>query len=672
MGLNLKCLVNLLIPLVGKMFQKINLELLRVPQLNVGFFGSSDHTTIHCEVYPSLEARVSLADQKGWCTKCVSGKHLLDKRPGKSASLPFKCYKCKKYEHHAAVCPSSKNFASKSSKSSFNYQSNPGVMNPVLSFTVSRGKSKSNFVFLLDTGAQFSSICKEAVEKYIDECRSPPMARLVCSYDQVIMGRRTKGYNYTAKLTLPCGQKIDVDFFAVENLSFQLTFPMLNNIVDNIHADSIPLHSDYRFQGGETVEVLGILGIDVLQHIKPYSHEELWVHGKRANFIKLPSGYIPFGSAELFLSSGKSKILRQRLIEKCVPWEDESSSNVVVKSKRKKKAKRTAVSDAATNEDVNIKNVKENLSDVKRQNLEFKPPKRVVGLYKYMVNCALEPSASKFDPLKEVFPCADVEYGLDNFCDLESIGIKDEFSYYELELIQNFNDSISFQDDHYYVHLPWNENLVKQAPSNLRVSLAVAERVYKNLEKQNIANAYEEVFKQQETLGIIEPVNQQIPDQIWIPHRPVIRNEANVTTKIRPVFNCSLKMGKAPSLNEAAFPGVDLMNNLLSLLLYFRSNFYVLLSDIAKAFLQIRLASEEDKNRFCFFRKINGKFVPYRYRTIIFGFVSSPFILNYVIQYHVSAHSSGLTSSLIRDKFYVDNLILTCNNDIMLSQYVYL
>ena len=129
-------------------------------------------------------------------------------------------------------------------------------------------------------------------------------------------------------------------------------------------------------------------------------------------------------------------------------------------------------------------------------------------------------------------------------------------------------------------------------------------------------------------------------------------------------------MGKSPSLNEAAFPGIDLMNNLLSLLLYFRSNFYVLLSDITKAFLQIRMTSEEVKDRFCFFRKINGKFVPYRYRTIIFGFVSSPFILNYVMQYHLLVHASDNVSSLIRDKFYVDSLILTCNNDVMLSQYV--
>ena len=245
---------------------------------------------------------------------------------------------------------------------------------------------------------------------------------------------------------------------------------------------------------------MGILGIDVLQHIKLYSYEELWVHGKRANFIKLHNGYIPFGSVELFLSPGESKILCKRLLQKFVLWEDESSSKIVVgvKNKTKKRAKRTAVS----NKDVGVKHVK-------KQNFEFTPSKRVVGMYKYLASCALDLSASQFDPLKEVFSCADVEYGLDNFYDLESIGIKDEGFSYELEQVQNFSDSIFFQDGHYYIHFLWNKNLVKQVPSNLKASLAVAERVYKNLEKQNIANAYEEVFEQQEALGIIEHVNQK-------------------------------------------------------------------------------------------------------------------------------------------------------------------
>ena len=80
--------------------------------------------------------------------------------------------------------------------------------------------------------------------------------------------------------------------------------------------------------------------------------------------------------------------------------------------------------------DVNVKNVKGNSHNVKKQKFEFAPTNKVVGMYKYLVNCTQEPSASQFDLLKEVFPCVDVECGLANFYDVESIGIKDEDSLY--------------------------------------------------------------------------------------------------------------------------------------------------------------------------------------------------------------------------------------------------
>ena len=130
------------------------------------------------------------------------------------------------------------------------------------------------------------------------------------------------------------------------------------------------------------LRLFGILGVDVLQHIKPYSHEELWVHDKGTNFIKLPSGYIPFGSAEQFLVHNESKILCRRLVERFVTWEDESSFNhIKVKSKGKKSGKENVASGAVPNENVNVK---ENLSDVRRDNFDFKPPKRVVGMCKYI------------------------------------------------------------------------------------------------------------------------------------------------------------------------------------------------------------------------------------------------------------------------------------------------
>ena len=106
-------------------------------------------------------------------------------------------------------------------------------------------------------------------------------------------------------------------------------------------------------------------------------------------------------------------------------------------------------------------------------------------------------------PSENFFLAADVEYGLDNFYNLESIGIKDsDHSSCDLEEVQNFSDSISFKEGHYYIHLPWNKDLLEKVPSYLKVSLAVAERVYKNLEKQNIAAADEDVFTNKKLLAL--------------------------------------------------------------------------------------------------------------------------------------------------------------------------
>ena len=238
---------------------------------------------------------------------------------------------------------------------------------------------------------------------------------------------------------------------------------------------------------------------------------------------------------------------------------------------------------------------------------------KVLFVLHLLKHFALEPVGYKFDPLQEVFPESNVKYGLDSFYKLESIGIKDEDSFsYDMEQVEKFSKSIFLKDGHYHVELPWKD-MTEKVPSNLKVSLAVAERVYAKLENQNIVDAFEDVFNQQKALGIIEPIEKRVPCQIWIPHQPVICVDEHTITKIRPVFNCSLKIGKLPSLNEVAFPGVDnMLNNLLSLLLYFRTNDYLVLADIVKAFLQIKLSSEVDKNRFSFFRRINGKFVSYR------------------------------------------------------------
>ena len=179
------------------------------------------------------------------------------------------------------------------------------------------------------------------------------------------------------------------------------------------------------------------------------------------------------------------------------------------------------------------------------------------------------------------------------------------------------------------------------------------------------------VFKQQEEEGIIERFEvkpQNFSDYIWNLHRPVIKSQQQVTTKICPVFNCSLKPQGRCSLNEAAYPGINLLTDMLDLLLMFRSNKHVMLADIRKTFLMIKLSHEKDRNIFCFFMKENDKLICYWYTTIIFRSNASPFILNFVIKHHARKFPQDECSEMLLANFYVDNLIKTSNSISELSQ----
>ena len=122
--------------------------------------------------------------------------------------------------------------------------------------------------------------------------------------------------------------------------------------------------------------------------------------------------------------------------------------------------------------------------NLKGKTVSFKPPKKL-GKEKLIVNFAISPVAYQFDPLQEIFVNSNVEYGLDNFYSLESIGIKEEDGVaYDNDQVENFRKSISYKEGHYHVKLPWKADLIKQVPSNLKISLAVAERVYDKLEKK--------------------------------------------------------------------------------------------------------------------------------------------------------------------------------------------
>ena len=104
------------------------------------------------------------------------------------------------------------------------------------------------------------------------------------------------------------------------------------------------------------------------------------------------------------------------------------------------------------------------------------------------------------------------------------------------------------------------------------------------------------------------------------------------------------------------------MGSILKLLFYLRTNKYDMLSDIKQSFLMVELASEYDKNRFCFFWKRGNKLVCYRYKTIVFRYTASPFMLDYVMKHHVKSYPKDKCSEILGNNFYVDNSIVTGND----------
>ena len=142
----------------------------------------------------------------------------------------------------------------------------------------------------------------------------------------------------------------------------------------------------------------------------------------------------------------------------------------------------------------------------------------------------------------------------------------------------------------------------------------------------------------------------------------MIRLGAQVRTKIRPVFNCLLKNKGSCSLNEAVYPGINLLSDLLKPLLFLKTNKHVMLANIRKAFLMIRLNSKKDKKRFCFFLKERDELICFRYTTLIFGFSASPFILNFVLKHHAEQFPKDSCTEMLLNNFYVDNLCKTSNS----------
>ena len=568
------------------------------------------HSIGKCTSFSSHNDKVARLRELSLCSRCAGSGHNENQCYGKQNKLRFECKICHKKEHITPLCPSLESLPvpKVTTNLCFAQRSLDGCnMLPSMTLNCRNGSFSRKVRCLIDSGSQRSYISEVAAKDLCSNVND--LFELSCEVSTSI-GQECKDFKQMATGMNINNKYTFVPLLVDKTLNIQYEVPGLDLTVNKLKNNGYGM-LDLSFcdeKNHDLVQVDMLLGVDVIQDMIGASYQKI-MGGTCFVFNNKVS---PIGNLFNFLNDEERKNVRSSLIS--------------------------------------------NNSDPD-------------GKVKTLVNLVMDPLKSYFNPLESILDDSEVDNGLEYLFSLESLGIKrneKELVNFEQEQIDKFEKGISFQDGYYNVELPWYPDKVNLVPSNQFVALKVLDRTMQFLQNKDLTEKYQEVFEKQLADGIIEEIKvdpSNYDQYVWIPHRPVIRTEAQVTTKIRPVFNCSLKTNKnLPSLNEAAYPGIDLMGSILKLLLYFRTNDLVMVSDVKQAFLMVKLKKEEDKNRFCFFWKKDNKLITYRYRSIVFGYTSSPFILNYVMKYHSKQYPDDKCKEILSNNFYVDNLLITGNH----------
>ncbi|XP_058827598.1 uncharacterized protein LOC131687522 [Topomyia yanbarensis] len=198
-------------------------------------------------------------------------------------------------------------------------------------------------------------------------------------------------------------------------------------------------------------------------------------------------------------------------------------------------------------------------------------------------------------------------------------------------------------------------------------SKAAAQRRFESLERRlyhddQLQKEYSKFLHEYIALGhmrLVPPHDKFVSNQCFLPYHPVVK-EASTTTKLRVVFDRSAKTSSGHSLNDALLVGPVVQDDLLSIILRFRTYPVALVADIEKMYRQVKLNTDDTP-----FQRILWRFCrqepiqTYELLTVTYGLASSSFLATRTLQQLAEdeGRSYPLGGPALRKGFYVDDFI---------------
>ncbi|XP_055605061.1 uncharacterized protein LOC129753286 [Uranotaenia lowii] len=258
----------------------------------------------------------------------------------------------------------------------------------------------------------------------------------------------------------------------------------------------------------------------------------------------------------------------------------------------------------------------------------------------------------------------DLEQSIERFWELESLLPSQALSAEEIKCEEVFSATTTRDSSgRFVVRLPLTSDpLVRVGESR-----SIAERRFQSLERRlkrdpATREAYVCFMADYERLGhmikLTDPVDDSVP-HCYLPHHPVFK-ESSTSTKVRVVFDASCKTSTGYSINDMQLVGPTIQDDLLSIIMRFRTHPIALVADIEKMYRQIQLHLDDCKYQRILWRQgPEEPLATFELQTVTYGFASAPFLATRALQRLAEDEISRfpVAAPAFKNDFYVDDCL---------------
>ncbi|XKL65471.1 hypothetical protein PGB90_008891 [Kerria lacca] len=240
-----------------------------------------------------------------------------------------------------------------------------------------------------------------------------------------------------------------------------------------------------------------------------------------------------------------------------------------------------------------------------------------------------------------------------------------EPSFEEKECERMFLEStIRDETGRFIVRLPFK--LPKEGLGHSKIQ---AKKRFYHLERkftknENFRRRYVEGMRDYIIQGHIKEVVEN-PNELsyYIPHHAVFK-ETSTSTKLRIVFDASMKTSSGLSLSQCLMVGPVVQSNLIDILIRFRTHEIVFIADIVKMYRQIFLCPNDSAFQRIFWREsCDEPLKIYEITTVAFGTASAPYLATRCLKAlaEIDGHKFPAARFALLHDFYVDDILTGAN-----------